>query len=142
MTVQKALMKNGAVVEIKFFTDAASASHKPREINGVRMWRTYTRTPNPAFDPLTEQLVDDPRVITDTDVTDSRSKVALTQLEIDDIVADLDVSSLREAGRDLAVVLVELVDKLLADNTIQVTDFTPAVKQNYLEVKAIADRVK
>ena len=106
------------------------------------MWRPYIRTADPAFDPATEKLVDDPRVITDTDVTDSRSKVALTRQEFDDIQEANDLSALRDAGRDISVVLVELVDQLLADNTIQVTDFTPAAKQNYLDVKAIADRVE
>ena len=137
-----ALVKNGAVVDSKTLTDAEAAEFKPREINGVPMWRPYIRTADPAFDPAIEKLVDDPRVITDTDVTDSRSKVALTQQEIDDNQEANDLSALKDAGRDIAVVLVELVDQLLADNTIQVTDFSAAVKQNFQDVKAIADRVK
>jgi hypothetical protein len=144
MTVQRALVKNGSVVEITTFSDeeAAVVDETCKRVDDVPMWRPYTRTPDPAFDPATHKLVDDPRVIADDGVTDSRSVVALTQQEIDDAAEEADISNLQTAGRDIAVVLVELVDQLLLDSTIQLTDFTPAVKQNYLDIKAIADRVK
>lgn len=144
MTTELALVKDGVVDLIRAFKDQEAIDRKAncKRVNDVPMWRDYINSPNPAFDPATEKLVDNPRIITDTDVTDSRSKVALTQQEIDDNQEENDIAVLKDAGRDIAVVLVELVDQLLADNTIQVTDFTPAVKQNYLDVKAIADRVK
>lgn len=53
-----------------------------------------------------------------------------------------DTAQLREAGKDIALVLTELVDWLLANTAMQATDFTPKVKQAYLNLKAIADRVK
>lgn len=53
-----------------------------------------------------------------------------------------DLIVLREAGKKLALVLTELVDWQLANTTMQANDFTPQVKQDYLDLKAIADRVK
>ena len=54
----------------------------------------------------------------------------------------IDVDELREAGSDIALVLTELVDWLLANTAMQATDFTPQVKQAYLDLKVVADRVK
>lgn len=137
-----ALVKNGQVVEIISKSDTAAAEFKPKMVGGLPMWRPYTPWPDPVFDPTTEKLVDDIYTITDTAVLGGMKKAAMTQQEIDDWQENLDLGVLKEAGRDLAVVLIELVDQLIAQATIQVTDFTPAVKQNYLDIKAIADRVK
>jgi hypothetical protein len=65
-----------------------------------------------------------------------------TQQEVDDDKRDQDLATLREAGKDLALVLTELVEWALANTAMQPTDFTPDTKQRYLDVKAIADRVK
>jgi len=56
--------------------------------------------------------------------------------------AKVDLSALRGAGRDIAVVLTELIDYLLANTAMVADDFTPNVKQAYLDLKVIADRVK
>ncbi len=53
-----------------------------------------------------------------------------------------DLANLREAGRDIALVLTELVDWTLANTSMQPTDFSPIVKQAYQDLKVIADRVK
>jgi hypothetical protein len=53
-----------------------------------------------------------------------------------------DLGVLREAGKDMALVLTELVSWLIANTAMQANDFTPQVKQAYLNLKAIADRVK
>ena len=53
-----------------------------------------------------------------------------------------DLAVLRAAGKNIAVVLTELVDWQLANTAMQATDFTPQVRQAYLDLKAIADRVK
>lgn len=53
-----------------------------------------------------------------------------------------DTMKLRDGGEKIAFVLVELVDKLIAKGAIAATDFTPAVRQVYQDVKTIADRVK
>jgi len=65
-----------------------------------------------------------------------------TPQEVDDDKRDQDLATLREAGKDLALVLTELVEWALANTAMQPTDFTPDTKQRYLDVKAIADRVK
>ena len=53
-----------------------------------------------------------------------------------------DLAVLRSAGKNLALVLTELVDWQLANTTMQASDFTPQVRQAYLDLKDIADRVK
>ena len=53
-----------------------------------------------------------------------------------------DLRVLQDAGKDMALVLTELVSWLVANTTMQATDFTPQVRQAYLDLKAIADRVK
>ena len=53
-----------------------------------------------------------------------------------------DLAALRQAGKDISLVLTELVDWQLANTTMQASDFTPQVKQAYLDLKVIADRVK
>lgn len=42
----------------------------------------------------------------------------------------------------LAFIQIELIDKLLADNVITATDFTPDVRQAYQDIKAAVDRLK
>lgn len=65
-----------------------------------------------------------------------------TALELDADQRSQDLTGLRDAGKDLATVLTELVDYLLANTAMQTTDFTPNVRQAYLDLKVIADRVK
>ena len=54
----------------------------------------------------------------------------------------IDTVKLVTAGKDVALVLVELVDWLLANTAMQAADFTPGVRQAYQDLKVIADRVK
>ena len=75
-------------------------------------------------------------------VTIDRPAVNMTAQEIADRDQNNDEGTLRNGGLKLAHVLVELVTKLLANGTIQVTDFTPETKQMYQDVKAISDRLK
>ena len=42
----------------------------------------------------------------------------------------------------LAFIQVELIDQLLAQGTIQATDFTVAVRQEFQAIKAAVDRLK
>lgn len=53
-----------------------------------------------------------------------------------------DTAALRGAGKDAILVLTELVSWLVTNTAMQATDFTPQVKQAYLNLKTIADRVK
>lgn len=53
-----------------------------------------------------------------------------------------DLAVLRVAGKDIAVVLTEIADWLLANTAMTADDFTPTVKRSYLDLKAVANRVK
>lgn len=53
-----------------------------------------------------------------------------------------DIAVLKDAGKDTVLVLTELIDWLLTNTALTATDFTPQVKQAYLDLKVIADRVK
>lgn len=53
-----------------------------------------------------------------------------------------DIAALRDAGKDIALVLTELVQWNLDNTSMVADDFTPSVKQAYLDLKVIADRVK
>jgi len=53
-----------------------------------------------------------------------------------------DIAALRNAGKDAVMVLVELVSYQLANSSMGADDFTPDVKQAFLDLKVIADRIK
>ncbi len=53
-----------------------------------------------------------------------------------------DRQTMARAGEELTLVLTELVDFQLENTAMQASDFTPKVRQAYLNLKAIADRVK
>jgi len=53
-----------------------------------------------------------------------------------------DIAALRNAGKDAVMVLVELVSYQLANTAMSADDFTPDVKQAFLDLKVIADRIK
>jgi len=67
--------------------------------------------------------------------------VTKTQMELDQERVAKDTEALRLYGKDTVLVLVQLVSKLLDDSVILASDFDPAVKDSYLEIKAIADRI-
>ncbi len=54
----------------------------------------------------------------------------------------VDLQGLHTAGKNIALVLIELVDWQLANTTMSPADFTVNVRQAYLDLKAIANRVK
>ena len=45
-----------------------------------------------------------------------------------------------EVTRDLVVLFVELAEKLLAAGVIAPTDFTPAMRARYVEIRTLAER--
>lgn len=53
-----------------------------------------------------------------------------------------DERDLRSAGKNIALVLVELIEWQLANTGMQAADFTPDVRQAFLDIKAIADRLR
>ncbi len=88
---------------------------------------------------LNQWIGPDPRP-SEADIVQAEAEYAAVAPAIEQRVNDL--STLRSAGKDIALVLTELVDWQLANTAMQATDFTPQVRQAYLDLKAIADRVK
>jgi hypothetical protein len=99
-------------------------------------------TTDPPFDPATEVREGPTITILADKVTEVFTVRAKTQEELDADQLSTDIGALRSAGKDVVLVLIELIDKLLADAVIAPTDFTPDVRQAYFDLKVIADRVK
>ncbi len=53
-----------------------------------------------------------------------------------------DIVALLEAGKDIALVLVELIEWTLDNTAMQPADFSADVKQSFLDIQAIADRLR
>lgn len=105
--------------------------------------------PDDAYDPATQIRtgpvggnIGDPVPADADDVTGTYTVRDKTAQELDDDQREQDIATLRSAGKDMALVLTELIEWTLANTAMQPTDFTPDVKQAYLGLKAIADRVK
>jgi hypothetical protein len=75
-------------------------------------------------------------------VTLNRPAVDLNAQEIADRDQNADIAELSRSVDKLAFIQTELIDKLLAQGTIQADDFTAPVKQIFLDVKTIVDRAK
>jgi len=69
------------------------------------------------------------------------SIITKSQAELDAEQLDQDIEDIQNYGKDTILVLIQLVDKLIADAVIEQTDFDSAVKDAYLEIKPIADRI-
>ncbi len=94
------------------------------------------------FDPATQVRTGPVLVIGDDEVTATYEVRDKTAQELAAEQRAVDSSKLREAGKDVAVVLTELVDYLIANTAMQASNFTPSVRQAYQDLKVIADRVK
>ncbi len=105
-------------------------------------WLPYVRVTAPAFNPLTQDLVGPGHTITATEITQTWQVAAVDAPTAAQRQYDNDLSTLREAGKDIALVLVELIEWQLANTAMQATDFSPDVRQAYLDIKAIADRLR
>lgn len=70
------------------------------------------------------------------------SVIDLTPEEAETYAANNDLRQVREATKDIVLILTELLPWLVQNTPMQVTDFTPAVRQSYLDLKAVADRVR
>ena len=96
------------------------------------------------FDPDTQIRTGPVNQVNANDVTSTYTVRDKTQQELDATQRDEDIRELRGDGYDLAIVLIELVDYLLAHPTLGMTpnDFSLNVRQAYLAAKERADRVK
>jgi len=97
----------------------------------------------PAFDSETEylSLPVDSYDYASNSATRVYTKLTKTQEQLDAEQVASDIELLQDYGKDTILVLVQLVSKLLDDAVIASTDFDPAVKDAYLEIKEIADRI-
>ena len=129
------LVKSGEIVQSRNFdgTPPILAANKGEWLPRIII--------DPAFDPATQNRT---RTITinASNVTYEWIVTAKSQAELDAIVDNADIAVLQSAGKDLALVVVELVDYLLANTAMTATDFTVDVRQAYLDLKVIADRLK
>ena len=76
-------------------------------------------------------------------VTETYTVINKTQAELDDeqkITDEIEIS--RSSNKEAMWVLVELIDQLLANNTIQAKDFTPSVRAAIQSLKSKVDAVK
>ncbi len=121
--------------------------------NKGRVWLELIRSPRPNYDATTHKLVaeiiqpDLSDLSTDVDPSAQRQEgwiiVALTQQELDELkITDAHKDIANSASRQAMWVLAELIDKLLAQGTIQATDFTPNVRSAYQTLKNNVDEVK
>lgn len=99
---------------------------------------------DPPFNEATE--VKTGPVDTYDSVTDTSTRVytvrAKTQQELDDEQLDDDIHALKSGGKDIALVLVELIEWQLANSAMSPTDFSADVRQAFLDIQAIADRLR
>lgn len=115
----------------------------PADVGPEHVLREAAVTGFEPFDPAT-QIRTGPvtAVAPDFSATATYSVRAKTQAELDADKRGEDLAGLRDAGKDLALVLTELVAWLVANTAMQATDFTPGVRLAYQDLKAVADRVK
>lgn len=98
---------------------------------------------DPPYDPATQVRdstpVDDWDGVTATRTYSVRDKTAQ---ELTDDQQNNDLQTLTSAGKDLALVLTELVQWTLDNTSMTGGDFSPNVISAYQDLKVIADRVK
>lgn len=64
-----------------------------------------------------------------------------SQADLDNIAQAEDIAALQAATKDMAIVLIELIDYLLMATPMAATHFTVATRQKYQNIKVIAERV-
>ena len=129
------LLKAGAFTgELRDFGAAAppDISHKNLE------WRASRRDPDPAFDPAIKKLGPETFSVDPTEIVVSRAVVALTQTELNNI----DKRKIITRALDHAFITIKLVDILLAKAVILTGDYDAKTKQEFLDLKAIVDKLR
>ncbi len=115
----------------------------PTDVGPDHVLREAEVTDFEPFDPATEVRNGPDVVVSPTlNVTETWAVRAKTQIELDADQRSKDLVGLQDAGKDIALVLTELIDWTLTNTAMQATDFTSGVRQAYQDLKAIADRVK
>lgn len=85
----------------------------------------------PAYDPITQYITEQP--------DGSYITTNYTQTEINKAARNKKVQNIVGKLLQVAYIQTELIDKLLAQGTIQASAFTDSVKQDYLDIKADVD---
>lgn len=130
-----------------------STNNLERVFNKSTVWIELEINNKPIFDPNSQRLVptlaqpDLSDLNVDVSPTAKRVQgweaIALTAQELAGIQTSLDVDFVASSsGRKAMWLLVELIDKLFDQATIQPTDFTPDVRQAYTDIKTRVDRIK
>lgn len=109
----------------------------PNPVKGFE-WRAFRQGPAPAFNPATHRLSDEVFTVNPTLIVASRTIIALTQTELDNV----DKSKIVGAGIDLGFIVIKLVDKLIAKNVITPADLDTDTRREYLDLKAIITRLR
>lgn len=108
------------------------------------VWLPVTDPAAPDHDPAT-QVVERALSIPDLSAPDAETVVtvayAVRAKTAQELARDGN-RALVALGADAAVVLTELAQVLVDKGVIAVSDFPPAVRQRFQDIKAIADRVK
>ena len=96
---------------------------------------------DPDYDPET-QIKEGPIDSWDgTTATRAYTVRDLTQTELDEKQERTDVAEVSNAVVLIGKLTIQLIDKLLTNNVIQATDFTPNVRQDYQNLKSVIDRI-
>ena len=132
-----ALVRNGVVVDFRTHTDEGAAEFKPRLIAGIPMWRPFLQLPDPALNPDTEKLTDNPSTITDDNVTGSRSVVRLTKAEL----ADVSKRDLRETDPPVIRGIDEIVELCVGAGVFTERQLSPELKAKLDERKALREKL-
>ncbi len=128
------LLKNGSFTgEVKDF----STKPDPNPVKNLE-WRPFRHAPAPGFDPATQKLSPETATVFATEIVASRSVVALTPTELDNI----DKGKIVGAMLDHAFITIKLVDILLAKATIAAGDFDAETRQEFLDMKALVDKLR
>lgn len=144
-----ALVEEGVVTKIsetlpKAFSNVSNFHFADKEMQVSYGWYEYTDA-SPPVTPFVDKYGDNPvDVIDDVAGTVVRTYplIPLTPEEIESDRSESDLKIIKEATKDVVLILTELLPWLVQNTPMEATDFTPAVRQSYLDLKDIADRVR
>jgi hypothetical protein len=125
-------------------TDKLRELETPPDVSHKNMyWLPFIDERNPVYDPETHKLSPLERLVEGGNSVWRRTPVALTAQELADKQTADDNGYISETASQKAMwILVELVSELVANGTIQPTDFTPDVRQTFQDLEARVNRVK
>lgn len=143
-----ALVENGQVLRTRAslprsWKNISNFHYADRDTHVANGWYDFNEV-LPTLTPGVNRRGDPQDVIDDQAGTVLRTylTVDLTPEEAAAYAENDDLRKIKEATKDIALILTELLPWLVQNTPMQVTDFTPAVRQSYLDLKTIADRIR